>query len=51
MTRYTELRHAGYYQDGLTDKEREAIANQVDNAPKRTAAPKGSTTSGKKRSR
>lgn len=45
MTRYTELRHAGYYTDGLTDKERDAIADQVDAADPRTVAPKGSTTS------
>lgn len=30
MTRYTELRHAGYYQHGLTNTERETIAAQAD---------------------
>lgn len=45
MTRYTELRHAGYYQPGLTDQQRDKIAAQVDNAPTRTTPPNGSTTS------
>jgi hypothetical protein len=45
MTRYTELRHAGYYQPNLTDKERQAIADQVDAAVTRTDTTKGSTTS------
>lgn len=45
VTRYTELRHAGYYAPNLNDKERQAIADKVDGAPTRTATPKGSTTS------
>lgn len=45
MTRYTELRHAGYYQPDLTDQERQAIADQVDGTDTRSEAPKGSTTS------
>lgn len=44
MTRYTELRHAGYYQPGLTDQERDKIAAKVDNTPTRTETVKGSTT-------
>lgn len=42
MTRYTELRHAGYYQPNLTDDERDVIAAKVDGTT-RTVTPKGST--------
>jgi len=30
MSRYTQLRHAGYYQDGLSDADRQKIADAVD---------------------
>lgn len=44
MTRYTELRHAGYYNDALNDQQRAAIAKQVDEGETRTDTPHGSTT-------
>jgi hypothetical protein len=44
MTRYTQLRHAGYYTDGLTDKERKDIEKQVDEGTAPTAATSPGTT-------
>lgn len=43
MTRYTELRHAGYYADGLTEAQRQAIADEVDGKPKAKREPKQTT--------
>lgn len=45
MTLYTQLRHAGYYQPDLTDKQRQAIHDEVVNGPAPTTTPKESTTS------
>ena len=46
MTRYTQLRHAGYYQDGLTDADRQKIADKVDGKP--DPKPKAAKTAAKK---
>lgn len=43
MTRYTELRHAGYYQDDLSDSDRKKIEKEVDSGKPRTEAPAEST--------
>jgi hypothetical protein len=47
VTRYTQLRHAGYYEDGLTDKERKDIEKQVDEGTSPTAATSPGTTTTK----
>lgn len=43
MSRYTELRHAGYYQDGLSDADRKKIEKEVDRGNPRTETPAEST--------
>lgn len=45
MTRYTQLRHAGYFQDGLSEAEKKAIEKEVDTGKPRTETPAESTVS------
>ncbi len=43
MTRYTELRHAGYFNPNLSDAEKKKIEKQVDGGDTRTETPAEST--------
>ena len=43
MSRYTQLRHAGYYQDGLSDADRKKIAAAVDRGETPNETPAEST--------
>lgn len=43
MTRYTELRHAGYFQDNLSEADKKKIEKEVDSGKTRTEAPAEST--------